>query len=237
MAFEAIPSFPNPEKYSQSLFLVRNIPPFLLFATLARKGGLLQLMIFRFARDALRSARSGGGGTDDIGNYKTRPQGEIMETPAKPIVLFLEDDADTRALVKFTLERAGLDVILAETVPDAWHAALAYEIDLYLLDCMLPNGDCLKLCRDVRAIEPTKPILFLSGLAYKADIQKGIDAGATAYLVKPYDGDLADELLQYIRKEKPAEPVAENAARIVECPVMIHRENPIEPIAGRTADL
>lgn len=163
-----------------------------------------------------------------------------METPPKPNILFLEDDADTRELVKFTLEQGGINVISAETVTDAWHAALSHEVDLYLLDGLIPNGDSLKLCADLRAIEPTKPIVFYSGLAYKTDIQKGIDAGATAYLVKPFSGDLAEEILRYIRKEKPGESVEtagehtwEDNARIVEFPVNVDRNNKTEPFTGR----
>lgn len=128
-----------------------------------------------------------------------------METPSKPNVLFLEDDADTRSLVQFSLEQAGINVFAVETVFQAWEVADANAIDLYLLDGLIPHGDSLELCRDLRSFAPTKPIVFYSGLAYEADIQKGIDAGATAYLVKPYSGDLAEEVLRYIHKEPHVE--------------------------------
>ncbi len=128
-----------------------------------------------------------------------------METPKKPTILFLEDDADTRTLVKFTLEDAGINVLIAESVNEAWKIALGtwtatieHEIDLFLLDGLIPHGDSLKLCADLRKIEPTKPIVFYSGLAYKTDILKGLEAGATAYLTKPYTGDLAEEITRYI---------------------------------------
>jgi DNA-binding response OmpR family regulator len=142
-----------------------------------------------------------------------------MQTPPKPNVLFLEDDADTRELVKFSLEQAGINVISAETVADAWQAALSRDVDLYLLDGLIPHGDSLKLCRDLRTIEPDKPIVFYSGLAYKADIQKGLDAGATGYLVKPYSGDLAEEILRYISKAthfKSTAPLFINKGNVLE---------------------
>lgn len=142
-----------------------------------------------------------------------------METPSKPNVLFLEDDADTRELVKFSLEQAGINVIPAETVAEAWQAALAQEIDLYLLDGLIPNGDSLQLCHDLRAVEPEKPILFYSGLAYKTDIQNGIDAGATAYLVKPYSGDLAEDVLRYINKPTEVKSIL---------PLFLDKENVLE---------
>lgn len=130
-----------------------------------------------------------------------------MFMPPKPNVLFLEDDADTRELVKYTLEQAGISVISVETVALAWQAALAHEVDLFLLDGLIPHGDSLRLCQDLRSLEPDKPIVFYSGLAYTADIQNGIDAGATAYLVKPYSGDLAEEILRYIEGGKSCKTV------------------------------
>jgi DNA-binding response OmpR family regulator len=137
-----------------------------------------------------------------------------METPPKPTVLFLEDDADTRALVKFSLEQAGINVISAETVDEAWLTAMEawttptlHDIDLFLLDGLIPHGDSLKLCADLRKIEPETPIVFYSGLAYKEDILKGLEAGATGYLVKPFSGDLAEEILRYIHGGKSRESV------------------------------
>lgn len=124
-----------------------------------------------------------------------------MKVPRNTTVLYLEDDADSRDLVAYTLKQAGISVISAETVAEAWQAALAYDIDLYLLDGLMADGNSLKLCSDLRMIEPTKPIVFYSGLAFKHDISRGLDAGASGYLVKPYSGDLAEEVLQFIRKE------------------------------------
>lgn len=166
-----------------------------------------------------------------------------MKTPSKPNVLFLEDDADTRELVKFSLEQAGINVISAETVAKAWELAAVQNVDLYLLDGLIPHGDSIKLCRDLRKYAPDAPIVFYSGLAYKTDIQKGIDAGATAYLVKPYSGDLAEDILRYIHKstevksiaplfidkQKVLETFAEDSAQISEFPASFDRGGNIKP--------
>ncbi len=161
----------------------------------------------RFFKFFMRYARQG------------KRQEKIMETPTKPNVLFLEDDADTRELVKFSLEQAGINVISAQSVAEAWQAALAHEVDLFLLDGLIPNGDSIKLCVDLRMIEPDKPIVFYSGLAYKTDIQKGIDAGATAYLTKPYSGDLGEDILRYIqggKSRKSIEPLFMDKESVLE---------------------
>jgi DNA-binding response OmpR family regulator len=163
-----------------------------------------------------------------------------METPSKPNVLFLEDDADTRELVTYTLEQSGINVLPAETIAEAWALADTQAIDLYLLDGLIPHGDSLELCRDLRTFAPTKPIVFYSGLAYKADIQKGIDAGATAYLVKPYSGDLAEEILQFIQKvpvllnkANAPDTYEEESVRISEFPAAFDRRGDFQP-SGRT---
>lgn len=138
-----------------------------------------------------------------------------MGSKANLKVLFLDDDADTRELVKYTLKQAEIDVSLAATVPDAWHITLSEEISLFLLDGLIPNGDAFKLCRDVRMIEPVKPILFYSGLAAKTDIERGIQAGADGYLTKPFRGNLALELLRYIDKKKSSESLGERTDSII----------------------
>lgn len=124
-----------------------------------------------------------------------------MQNPTKAKVLFLDDDADTRELVSFTLEQANIDVVLASNAADAWKLATTDNFDLYLLDGLVPDGDGFELCRNLRRHSPSKPIVFYTGLAFKADIQKGIEAGAKRYIVKPFYGDLAETILQTIAGE------------------------------------
>jgi DNA-binding response OmpR family regulator len=58
----------------------------------------------------------------------------------------------------------------------------------------------LELCRRLRAFAPLAPILFYSGNAYEADRQKGLAAGASDYLTKPYMADLAATIRQNIEQ-------------------------------------
>ncbi len=123
-----------------------------------------------------------------------------MITPQKLKVLFLEDDEDTRELVGFTLQRSGFELTPAETREKAWELAQKDAFDLYLLDGLLPNGDSLQLCRDLRTLAPSAPIVFYSGLAHKENIRRGFDAGCDDYLVKPFSGDLAGTLMQAVNR-------------------------------------
>jgi Response regulators consisting of a CheY-like receiver domain and a winged-helix DNA-binding domain len=121
-----------------------------------------------------------------------------MTNSFRPTILFLDDDVDTRELVKITLEMSGIRVALAETRVETWRIAQDLLFDLYLLDGKLPNGDSFQLCADLKEYSPETPIVFYSGLVTKKDIQRGFDAGASAYLKKPFLGDLAQEIRQLI---------------------------------------
>ncbi|MEO7675091.1 MAG: response regulator, partial [Pyrinomonadaceae bacterium] len=63
-------------------------------------------------------------------------------------------------------------------------------------------GDSLDLCRQLRQSAPATPIIFYSALGFPSDIRNGLEAGANAYLVKPYSGDLAETILQTIQSTK-----------------------------------
>lgn len=120
-------------------------------------------------------------------------------TPTKTRVLYLEDDEDAREMVTFMLGQSDIEVAPAITAEEAWRLAKAQRFDLYLLDGMLPCGDSLDLCRDLRDYDPFTPILFYSAMAFDTDIKNGMAAGANGYLVKPYSGDLSETVLDTIR--------------------------------------
>jgi DNA-binding response OmpR family regulator len=56
---------------------------------------------------------------------------------------------------------------------------------LCILDHWITELNGIELCQQIRAFDSHTPIMFYSGAGYKADIAKGLDAGAQAYLVKP----------------------------------------------------
>jgi DNA-binding response OmpR family regulator len=81
-----------------------------------------------------------------------------------------------------------LSLIEAKTVPTAAHALSLIQterFDVFLLDAWLPDIDGFELCRRLREFDAEVPILFFSGAARPIDRKKGLDAGATDYVVKP----------------------------------------------------
>lgn len=118
--------------------------------------------------------------------------------PRQIHILYLEDDADSIELVKFTLGLAGMRVTAAESSDEALRLAGEESFDLILLDGLLPSGYSFDLCPEFRATAPGTPIVFYTALGFPTEIQQGADAGADAYLVKPFLGDLAETLTKII---------------------------------------
>ncbi len=108
-----------------------------------------------------------------------------MQDKNLPRVLYIEDHEDTRELVTLVLEQRSYEVVTGATIESGVALAGAEQFDLYLLDSWLPDGSGLDLCKQIRAFDPTTPILFYSAAAYEIDREQAIRSGAQAYLIKP----------------------------------------------------
>jgi CheY-like chemotaxis protein len=117
-------------------------------------------------------------------------------------VLYADDNEDSCLMISVLLEISGIEVTCAQSVAEAWRLAQTEHFDLYLLDVRFPDGDGLLLCRKLREYDLHTPILIYSGNAYDADKQKGLAAGANAYLTKPYVNNLAETIQSAIRISK-----------------------------------
>ena len=111
-------------------------------------------------------------------------------------VLFVEDTADTRDLVEYSLKREGFGVVSARTAEEGLAAARNGTFALIVLDIGLPDKDGLELCRDIRAFDKTTPILFYTAFAELLDHEAATDAGAQGCLRKPEDTDRLGEVVR-----------------------------------------
>ncbi|HJT17088.1 MAG TPA: response regulator, partial [Thermoanaerobaculia bacterium] len=101
-------------------------------------------------------------------------------------IAVVDDEANIRETVAFALRREGYDV---ETFADGLEAANAFAgnmPDLAILDIIMPRMDGLELCRKIRAISETVPIIFLTSRDDEVDRILGLEIGADDYLVKPF---------------------------------------------------
>ncbi|HEV2705383.1 MAG TPA: response regulator [Pyrinomonadaceae bacterium] len=102
-------------------------------------------------------------------------------------VLFVEDALDTRDLVEYALRHEGLAVTTARTADEGLTAAREQEFAVILLDIGLPDKDGLALCRDLRALGLTTPILLYTAYSELLDPEEVERAGAQRVLRKPED--------------------------------------------------
>ncbi|MBP2017756.1 two-component system phosphate regulon response regulator PhoB [Symbiobacterium terraclitae] len=106
-----------------------------------------------------------------------------------PHILVADDDLDIARLVEFQLKYSGYQVTLAHDGNTALDRARAGRPDLILLDWMMPGLDGME-CLTALKSDPSLrhiPVILMTARAQQGDVQAGIAAGATAYLVKPFD--------------------------------------------------
>jgi DNA-binding response OmpR family regulator len=104
------------------------------------------------------------------------------------IVLCADDDEDILSLISLRLERAGYDVVQARNGDDAVAVARARKPAVAVLDVMMPRRTGYQVLADLRADEQLRgvKVILLSARVQQTDVERGLDAGADAYLPKPF---------------------------------------------------
>lgn len=115
-------------------------------------------------------------------------------------ILAVDDSASMRKMVSFTLTGAGFHVVEAVDGQDAFEKAQSHSIDLVLTDQNMPRLDGLGLTRKLRDHPKfkTTPILILTTESSDQMKQAGRSAGATGWLVKPFDPGRLIEVIQKV---------------------------------------
>lgn len=101
-------------------------------------------------------------------------------------VLLVDDDPHIRQLLAFAFAKAGIATAEAVDGEEALASLQAAPADLVVLDINMPRMDGLEVCRRLRALNCTVPILFLSSRDDEIDRVLGIELGADDYVVKPF---------------------------------------------------
>jgi len=114
-------------------------------------------------------------------------------------ILAVDDSASIRQMVSFTLKSAGYEVIEAVDGMDGLEKAKSRSVNLILTDQNMPRMDGLTLIRSLRSQPQYKatPILMLTTESSDAMKTQGRAAGATGWLVKPFD---PQKLIEVVRK-------------------------------------
>lgn len=104
-----------------------------------------------------------------------------------PQILVVDDDLEIRKLLARYIKEQGFRVQLASRCMEVHERIATSQIDLIVLDVMLPDGSGLDLCRDLRSKRSNVPIILLTALKEDVDRIIGLEIGADDYLGKPFN--------------------------------------------------
>lgn len=102
-------------------------------------------------------------------------------------ILIVEDEDSIRKFIKINLEREGFNVVEAATGEEGLEKARIGEIDIVVLDIMLPGIDGYEVCKIFRREFPTIGIIMLTAKSQDIDKITGLEYGTDDYMVKPFN--------------------------------------------------
>lgn len=108
----------------------------------------------------------------------------------KTRVLVVEDDDNLGKMLSDYLRVKGFDVILKRDGDAGLKGFIDNEVDLCLLDVMMPKKDGFTLAKEIRSLKPKVPIIFLSAKSMEEDIKEGFQSGADDYITKPFSMEM-----------------------------------------------
>ena len=121
---------------------------------------------------------------------------------AAPRVLVVDDDPGVLLLMRETLAKAGFDVSVAASGPEAIELCCEFEPDLVLLDINMPSMDGITACIEIRKqSEHDFPIIMVTSVDDAVSIQRAFDAGATDFILKPINWPLFQRRLDSVLTE------------------------------------
>lgn len=118
-------------------------------------------------------------------------------------IAIVEDDETIRNLLRMMLSAAGLrNIVTAERGDEGLELVLGGNVDILLLDLMLPGLDGISVCRRLRANPDTANIgiIMLTAKSESEDVVAGLDAGADDYVTKPFSRSILLARIQSLRR-------------------------------------
>ena len=126
-----------------------------------------------------------------------------MNPLRKPRILVIEDQADVRNLLMLALTRAGCDVAAAQTGMEGLQLAESGRFDLITSDVDLPDLNGFDVCSRLKNHAELRhtPVVLVTGRFSEEDVRRGREAGATDYILKPFDlVSFISRLLSHIKE-------------------------------------
>lgn len=109
-------------------------------------------------------------------------------------VLCVDDDEDTCELLSVIFPE--LEFVFAHSIGSALPHIGGQEAELYILDNWLPDGSGVQLCKKIREMNTSVPIVFTSAAARNRDRDEALSAGADRYIIKPYEPEFIRKIVK-----------------------------------------
>ena len=156
----------------------------------------------------------------------------------KEQILVIEDDQDTRELIRIALEKESYQINLASTAGEGLKNARANVPDLMLLDLMLPDQDGLDVFRSLKKDVKTAhiPVIMLTARDQEADIVSGLELGADDYITKPFRPRVLVARLKAVLRRKRKEPLADDSEVRIHN-ILIHPGRHDVQVSGKSVHL
>jgi len=122
-------------------------------------------------------------------------------------ILLVDDEPAQLELLRYNLEKAGFETILANNGRDAILMTEEHEPDLVVLDWMMPETSGIDVCRELRARAEMRflPIIMVSARGEEGDRALGLDSGADDYVSKPFSPrELVARVKALLRRARPS---------------------------------
>lgn len=132
-------------------------------------------------------------------------------------LLLVEDEKVLAMVLKETLEGLGFIVATATNGIEAWSLYNQFRPDACIVDIMLPKKDGISLVQDIRTVNDTIPLIFLTARSQTDDVINGLKAGADDYVKKPFSMEelilRITILIRRVHKPDPPETAEPEAIR------------------------
>jgi CheY-like chemotaxis protein len=127
-------------------------------------------------------------------------------------ILITEDDVEMAKLISRMLEASGYSTVIANDGVEAVSKLMGGNIDLIILDIMMPFFSGYWFCNIFKGHPATKniPVVIVSALNKRSDIEKGMRLGADAYVTKPFEEEEFVDVVKSVFKKKGTKSKSRN---------------------------
>jgi len=140
-------------------------------------------------------------------------------------LLVIDDEESVRYSFRRVFESDGVEVLTARTAAEGLELVREQRPDAVVLDLQLPDKSGLEVFQDIKALDPRRPVIFITAHGTAETAIEAMKGGAFDYLVKPVDLDRLSQLVER----------AFEAARLMNVPAMLPAEEADDRIVGHSS--